>query len=205
MGRNKKISEPKRKNKKSEEEEEDLVESEEEVEERKKENTRSRQPKTNKPKKSKDDDDELSELDIEDDESVPVESNQNDEVVFNKKSDVIKHQIIDPKTPIGNLKNVEILSYLIKVGIDTANPILKDGAVNLKRLITGKKERYYNNGSKSYGRNSGSKSYHNYQGYQRNYNHAGNYPRNPQMNRQGPPTRGPRTTHTSGDIYGDTE
>jgi hypothetical protein len=98
-------------------------------------------------------DDELSDIEL-NEEEVPIESDDNDEIATSYSTNQIlstyveKNRLensfgsgkkIDPNTPIGSLKTVEIISYLIQVGTETLNPQLKSGALNLLRQLSGRR------------------------------------------------------------------
>lgn len=98
-------------------------------------------------KKQEEEEDELSEIEVddednaEDEDNVPVETADNDQVVSTQKQKTpIKK--IDPKIPVGELKANEILSYLIQLGDDNLNPTLKRGALNLLLELTGRRRRH---------------------------------------------------------------
>ncbi|MEM3061961.1 MAG: hypothetical protein QW303_00245 [Nitrososphaerota archaeon] len=84
----------------------------------------------------KEDEDELSDLEL-----VEEDSNQIEEgPLESQKNQPTK--VIDPKTPIGDLKTDDILTYLIQIGKDTLNPQLKFGAYDLLMQLTGRRRRY---------------------------------------------------------------
>lgn len=133
-----------KKKKEIEEEVEDIINDDDEEEDetpKKSKKETSKSSKSKKSKKADEDEDELSELEGVDDEELPVESNENDEVATSQRSEKRPVKIIDPKTPIGSLKTDDILSYLIQVGTDTLNPQLKYGALNLLQQLTGRRRR----------------------------------------------------------------
>ena len=149
MPRGKKTQESsKRKTKKvvdDEDFEEEIVNDDEEQEElpkkksSKKPAAKSKTPKKNK-KSDPDEEDDLSDLDVDDEDTPAIESADNDTVV-SQRHERTPPKIIDPKTPIGQLKTDDILSYLIQVGSDTLNPQLKYGALNLLKQLTGRVRR----------------------------------------------------------------
>lgn len=124
-----------------------------------------KRPHKNKKDIEDSDVDELSELDIKD-EDVTIESDDNDEIISShamsqitplnteiNRQENISGKKIDPDTPIGSLKTIEIINYLIQVGTETLNPQLKSGAISLLRQLTGRRP-YPTYGSKrgSFGR-----------------------------------------------------
>jgi hypothetical protein len=86
--------------------------------------------------KEHDSEDELSDLDVEE-ECTLVE--QSEPHIVNTK-ERRQHAIIDPSSRIGDLKVVEIFSYLIQLGKDDSNPnpILASESLKVLRMLTGK-------------------------------------------------------------------
>lgn len=174
MPRGKKNQEPtttKRGKKVVEEEEDEDVEDliDEEEAPPKKPNKKTPAKTTARGKKSKknvseeEEEDDLSSIDV-DEEDAPNESGETEEVISTHKAEKPPHKVIDPKTPIGQLKPVDILSYLIRVGIDDANPTLKYGALNLSKQLTGQRRRTPNYGSKGNRYNQNNYNQNNYRG-----------------------------------------
>ncbi|MEM0353991.1 MAG: hypothetical protein QXW79_00280 [Thermoplasmata archaeon] len=85
----------------------------------------------------KEDEDELSDLELVEEE---VPTHVDESLLEGHKNQLIK--VVDPKTPIGELKTDDILTYLIQVGKDTLNPQLKFGAYNLLMQLTGRRRIY---------------------------------------------------------------
>jgi len=83
-----------------------------------------------------DDDDELSDLDVND-----TDDNAQDESFTSRPIQRTPKKVIDPETPVGDLKTEDILSYLIQRGADSLNPQLKHGALDLLHRLTGRRRR----------------------------------------------------------------
>lgn len=122
----------------------DILEEEEETKPARKNKKENKSSKGKKAKHSdSEESDELSDLDVDED-IPPVESAENDQVVSTqkpqhpKKPDIKK---IDPKTQIGELKPVEIFSYLIQLAEEEGNPnpTLRRVAVNSLLELTGRR------------------------------------------------------------------
>lgn len=114
--------------------------------------------KKRKSKKSKNEEieDDLSELDLgstnddnnneyNDDNEDDDNDNNSDPDNIGQKKNIRKRKEIDPTTPIGELSIQEILSYMIKLGVESYNPALKNGSRDLLNTLTGNKPRYRNN------------------------------------------------------------
>lgn len=83
-----------------------------------------------------DEDDELSDLDVND-----TDDNAQDESLTSRPIQKTPKKVIDPETPVGDLKTEDILSYLIQRGADSLNPQLKHGALDLLHRLTGRRRR----------------------------------------------------------------
>ncbi|XWV25918.1 hypothetical protein QJ857_gp1162 [Tupanvirus soda lake] len=177
--------------------EDEILEDEEESTPKKK-SSKKTAPK-NKPKKGKkadaEDEDELSDLDVDDEDDAPaIESAENDKIVSSQKHERPPIKVIDPKTPIGNLKTDDVLSYLIQVGTETLNPQLKYGALNLLKQLTGRRRRHP---PPTYGSKSN-----------RNFNNRGGFS---QRGGRGGRNSGPRNqsrsqaNNSAEDLYGETD
>ena len=102
----------------------------------------------------KDDEDELSELELAEEDINQIEDPQNNK----KKEDINpledfqnndkrpKKEVVNPKSPIGELSTSEILSFLIKRGEDQLNPRLRSVSLNLLLELTGRRRRPRNYG-----------------------------------------------------------
>jgi hypothetical protein len=202
MPRGKKPQETnRRKNKKveeEEEEEEEFMNEEEEVPKKssnKKSSAKGKSVKKSSKRVEPDDEDDLSDLDVEEEDTPAIESADNDTVVSQKRERT-PAKLIDPKTPIGELKTDEILSYLIQVGTQNLNPQLKYGALNLLRQLTGRRRPASRPayGSKSNRNNSNRGGFNSYRGRNGNNDNAGSY-KNKNRNHQ----------DDNDDIYGNQE
>lgn len=114
--------------------------------------------KGKKVKKVKEEEDNLSEIDIDEEENQD-DGEENDEVV-NSKPNRPERKRIDGENPLNTYKTDEILSYLIQMGIDTMNPGLKTGALDLLNTLKGRRRRFTPNyGSKRGGYGNGRGGY----------------------------------------------
>lgn len=136
MPRVKKSGQSKKSKKIIEEEDDDFDQIIEEDEPVKKKSSR-KSSKSKKEVVESSSEDDLSDLDINESDAPPRETHDND-VVVNSRRDKQPVKIIDPETPIGELKTDEILNYLINEGDKTLNPQLKFGALKLLKQLTGK-------------------------------------------------------------------
>src|ERR1700733_1234020 len=129
--------------------------------------------KKSKKKSSSDTEEELVENLLEEDTKkiskkvAKIKKGQNEKSQNEKQS--LQRKEINPKSKIGDLNTQEILSYLIKVGKDSLNPTLANGALRLLKELTGRnrpppqrfgsktnRNNYYNNNNnyKNYNRNN---------------------------------------------------
>ena len=130
----------------------------------KKESTKGR-GRGRKNKKEEEEDDEvasdLSDVDVEDQENQFQEDGENDELLEAKDVNKPTRKPINPKTPIGDLKTEDILSYLIQIGGDNLNPQLKYGALNLLNQLTGRRGRNFQQNNRGRDFNNFRGSYNN--------------------------------------------
>ena len=80
--------------------------------------------------------DELSDIDVNDDTTAATNNVQKSKP-STKHNKPNQNYDVDSACPIGELKVTDILNYLVQKGIETSNPVLKYGAINLKKEING--------------------------------------------------------------------
>ena len=127
-----------------EEVDDDIIEDAEEEETpkpKKKSGSKRAAPKKKKAAKkvasdTEEEDDELSDLEV-----GETDENAQDEAFTSRPHQKTPRKVIDPETPIGEVKTDDILSYLIQRGADSLNPQLKQGALDLLHRLTGRRRR----------------------------------------------------------------
>jgi len=145
MPRGKKNMDDSKKKKKTSED--DIIDDDDGIIDDDTDNKRGKKTASRKGKKSKkgdEEEDELSDLEIDIENSNQTQENNDNDVIINGQRN-IQRKAIDPNAPIGELKTDDILGYLIERGNETLNPQLKFGAINLLNQLKGRRGRMPNN------------------------------------------------------------
>jgi hypothetical protein len=141
--------------------------------------------------------DQLSDIEVDEEGS----DNDNDEIVTAKQVKP-ERKMVNPKTPIGDLKIDEVLSYLVQVAESSLNPQLKYGCINLINQLKGRRRRpnqpmYGSKSNRGFApRNRGGQQFNGQQPQQFNAPNQGFRPQN---------RRGPIPSNENTDMYADDE